>query len=75
MSIIKQRLPVKSEEKEEGLSVLFESGASRSLVRSEVAKDFTTLRDLLIPVKTVANAHRISYKHYCSLWLKLKVKK
>ena len=68
MGIIRELLLVKGERKAEKLVVLFDSGAARSLIRSEVAKELTTLKELPIPVEVVvADGHKVSCKNYCNL--------
>ncbi|RLG85928.1 MAG: hypothetical protein DRO15_06845 [Thermoprotei archaeon] len=48
--------------------MLFDSGAARSLVRSEVAKELTTPKELPIPVEiVVADGHKVSCRNYCNL--------
>jgi hypothetical protein len=44
LGIIREVLLVKGEKEEEKLSVLFDSGSARSLIRSDVAKEFTIPR-------------------------------
>jgi hypothetical protein len=69
-------LLVKGDKKEEKLSVLFDSGSARSLIRSDIAKDFTTPRDLPAPIEvTVADGHRISCKFYCNLIVEIEGKR
>ena len=68
MGIVRQGLLVKGEKKEEKLSVLFNSGSARSLIKTEVAKEFTTPRDLPTQVEiTAADGHKVSCKYYCNL--------
>jgi len=68
MGIIKETLLVKGNRKEEKLSVLFDSGASRSLIRSDIARELSTPKELLIQREfTAANGQKISSKHFCDL--------
>jgi hypothetical protein len=49
MSAIIQELLVKGDKGEKKLNVLFDSGASRSFIRSDVARELSTPKKLLIP--------------------------
>jgi hypothetical protein len=49
MSAIMQELLVKGDKGEKKLNVLFDSGASRSFIRSDVAMELSTPKKLLIP--------------------------
>jgi len=60
LSIIKEDSLVRGEKKEKRLSVLFDSGSARSLIRSDVAEELTTPRDLPAPIGvTVADGHEV----------------
>jgi hypothetical protein len=48
LGIVRQDLLVKGDRKEMRLNVLFDSGASRSLIKSDVAREISTPRKLLI---------------------------
>lgn len=48
LGIIKQGLLVKGDKKEKLLNVLFDSVASRSIIKSDVAKEISTPKKLLI---------------------------
>lgn len=68
MGIVRELLLVKGERKAKKLVILFDSGAARSLVRSEVAKELTTPKELPIPVEiVVADGHKVSCRNYCNL--------
>ena len=68
LSIVKEDLLVRGEEKEKRLSVLFDSGSARSLIRSDVAEELTTPKDLLATIRvTVADGHEVTCKSYCNL--------
>jgi hypothetical protein len=68
LSIIKEDSLVRGEKKEKRLSVLFDSGSARSLIRSDVAEELTTPRDLPAPIGvTVADGHEVACKSYCNL--------
>jgi hypothetical protein len=68
LGIVRENLLVKGEKKEERLSVLFDSGSARSLIKSEVAKEFTTPRELPTLVEvTVADGHKVGCRYYCNL--------
>ena len=63
MGIVRELLLVKGERKIEKLVVLFDSGVARSLIRSDVAKEFTAPKELPISIEVaVANGHRVSSK-------------
>jgi len=68
MGTIRQMSHIRGDRGEEELSVLFDSGASRSLIRSDFAKRISTPRELLIERKfTVADVHEVACKHICDL--------
>ena len=68
MGTVKEVLLVKGDKGEKKLSVLFDSGASRSLIRSDVAKELSTPRELLIPREfTAADGHKISCRYSSDL--------
>jgi len=68
LGIVRELLLVKGERKAKKLVILFDSGAARSLVRSEVAKELTTPKELPIPVEiVVADGHKVSCRNYCNL--------
>lgn len=68
MGIIREALLVRGDRGEKRLDVLFDSGASRSLIRSDVAEGLSTPRELLIQREfTAANGHRVVCKRFCDL--------
>lgn len=76
MGVIKQRLLVKGDRKEEELSVLFDSGATRSLIRSDIAKKLSTPKELLIQRDfTAADGHKVSCKYLSDLVMEIEGKR
>ena len=76
VGIVREVLLVKGDRKEGRISVLFDSGSARSLIKSEVARDFATPRDLPAPIEImVADGHRISCKFYCNLIVEIEGKR
>lgn len=76
LGIIRQILLVKGDKKEERLSVLFDSGASRSLIRSDVAREISTPMELLIQREfTVADGRKVSCKYFCDLIMEIEGKR
>jgi len=74
--MVRRRLLVKGDKKEERLIVLFDSGASRSLIKSDIAKEISTPRELLIQREfTVADGHRVSCKYLCDLIVEIEGKR
>jgi hypothetical protein len=72
VGVIRQISCVRGDKGEEELSVLFDSGASRSLIRGDVAKRISTPRELLIERKfTVADGHEVICKYICDLVVKV----
>jgi hypothetical protein len=68
MGIIKEELLVKGEKKQDRLTVLFDSGSARSLIKSEVAEEFTSRLALPAPISvTVADGHKVDCRLYCNL--------
>jgi hypothetical protein len=75
LGIVKEDLPVRGEKKEKRLSVLFDSGSARSLIRSDVAEELTTPKDLPAPIRvTVADGHKVACKSYCNLVVEIEGK-
>jgi len=69
-------LPVRGDKVERRLNVLFDSGASRSLIRSDVAKELSTPRELLIQREfTAADGHRVTCKYFCDLIVEIEGKR
>lgn len=60
VGVIKEVLLVKGERKREELSVLLDSGASRSLIKSDIANGLAIPRDLPMPIKVrIADGHEV----------------
>jgi len=60
MGVVREELIVRGDKGEKKLIVLFDSGASRSLIRSDIAIELSTPRKLLIPREfIVANGDKI----------------
>lgn len=75
MGLVKEFLYVKGDKKEGKLSVIFDSGASRSLIESKIAREFSTPQDLPIQVEVmVADGHKINCKQYCNLVVEIENK-
>jgi hypothetical protein len=75
LGVIREDLLVKGEKKQERLGVLFDSGSARSLIKSGVAKEFTTPRDLPKPIEvTVADGHKVNCRFYCNLIVEIEGK-
>lgn len=69
-------LVVKGDKKEETLNVLFDSGASRSLIRTDVAKKLSIPKELLIQRDfTTADGHKVSCKYFSDLVVDIEGKK
>jgi len=76
LGVIKQELLVIGDKGEKKLSVLFDSGASRSLIRSDVAMELSTPRKLLIPRElTVVNGDKITCNFLCDLIVEIEGKR
>jgi len=76
LGIIRQMLVVKGDKKEETLNVLFDSGASRSLIRTDVAKKLSIPKELLIQRDfTTADGHKVSCKYFSDLVVDIEGKK
>jgi hypothetical protein len=68
MGAIMQELLVKSDKGEKKLSILFDSGASRSFIRSDVAMELSTPKKLLIPREFVAaDGNKVTCNFFCDL--------
>jgi hypothetical protein len=75
VGVIRQELLVKGDKGEKRLSVLFDSGASRSLVKSDVAMELSTPRKLLIPREfVVADGDKIVCDLFCELIVEIEGK-
>ena len=76
MGIVRQDLLVKGDKKEMRLNVLFDSGASRSLIRSDVARELSTPKELLIQREfTAADGHKVICKYFCDLIVEIEGKR
>jgi hypothetical protein len=76
LGIVRQDLLVKGDRKEMRLNVLFDSGASRSLIRSDVAKELSTPKELLIQREfTAADGHKVICKYFCDLMVEIEGKR
>ena len=76
MGIVKELLSVGGDKKKERLSVIFDSGSSRSLIKSKLAEELSTPRDLPISVEvTVADGRKVSCKYYCNLVVEIEGKR
>jgi ribosomal protein S24E len=76
LGIVRQGLLVKGDRKEMRLNVLFDSGASRSLIRSDVARELSTPKELLIQREfTAADGHKVICKHFCDLIVEIEGKR
>jgi len=68
MDIIRQELLVKGDKGVKRLSVLFDSGATRSFVRNDVTNELCTSKKLLIPREfIVADGNKIVCEFFCDL--------
>jgi hypothetical protein len=75
VGVVRQELLVKGDKREKRLSVLFDSGASRSLVKSDVAMELSTPRKLLIPREfVVADGGKIVCDLLCELIVEIEGK-
>lgn len=76
LGVIRETLLVKGDKGEGRLRVLFDSGASRSLIRSDVARELSTPRELLIPRDlTVVDGRKVSCKYFCDLAIEIEQKR
>jgi hypothetical protein len=76
LGIVRQDLLVKGDRKEMRLNVLFDSGASRSLIRSDVARELSTPKELLIKREfTAADGHKVICKYFCDLIVEIEGKR
>jgi len=76
LGIIRENLLVKGDKGGRKLNVLFDSGASRSLIRSDVAKEVSTPRELLIQREfTAADGHKVICKYFCDLIVEIEGKR
>jgi hypothetical protein len=76
LGIVRQDLPVKGDRREMKLNVLFDSGASGSLIRSDVARELSTPKELLIQREfTAADGHKVICKYFCDLIVEIEGKR
>ena len=76
MGIARENLLVKGDKGGRKLNVLFDGGASRSLIRSDVAREVSTPRELLIQREfTVADGHKVTCKYFCDLIVEIEGKR
>lgn len=72
MGVIVQELLVRGDRGAKRLPVVFDSGSSRSLVRSSVAVELATPRRLLVPREfVVADGDRVVCELFCELAVEL----
>lgn len=68
MGIVRARLLVKGDKAEEDLSVLFDTGATRSIVNKAVAEGLSSPRTLVVPREiVVADGHRVKAEQLVDL--------
>jgi hypothetical protein len=68
LGVVRQELLVRGDRGSKKLVVLFDSGASRSLIRSDVAVELCTPRKLLVPREFIAaNGNRVACSYFCEL--------
>ncbi len=76
LGVVRETLLVKGDKGERRLSVLFDSGASRSLIKSDVARKLSTPRKLLIQSEfTAANSEKIICDYICDLIVEIEGKR
>jgi hypothetical protein len=76
LGLIRQVLLVKGDRGEKRLSVLFDSGASRCLIKRDVAREISTPKRLLIQREfTVADGHKVSCKYFSDLIVEIEGKR
>jgi len=75
LGIVREVLLVKGEKKEERLSILFDSGSARSLIKSKTAEEFASPRELPAPTEVImADGHKVNCKFYCNLVVEIEGK-
>lgn len=68
LGVVRQELLIRGDRGSKKLVVLFDSGASRSLIRSDVAVELCTPRKLLVPREFIAaNGNRVVCSYFCEL--------
>jgi len=76
MGIIRETLLVKGDKGERMLNVLFDSGASRSLIRSDIAKEISTPKKLIIQREfTIADGRKVICEYFCDLIIEIEGKR
>jgi len=76
MGIIRETLLVKGDKGEKMLNVLFDSGASRSLIRSDIAKEISTPKKLIIQREfTIADGRKVICEYFCDLIIEIEKKR
>lgn len=76
MGLIIKVFPVKGDKKEEKINILFDSGASRSLIRPDVAEELSTPKELLLQREfTAADGLKIISKYFYDLIIEIKGKR
>ncbi len=72
LGIIRENLLVKGDKGEEKITVLFDSGASGSFIKSEIARKISTPIELRFQREfRVADGHKVSCKHFCDLSMEI----
>lgn len=72
MGFVRTKLRVIGDKGEEMVDTLFDSGASRSLIRRDYAERLCTVRELKIPRKlTLADGRTVENKYMCEVGIEL----
>jgi predicted aspartyl protease len=75
MGVIRQELLVRGDGGRKRLTVLFDSGAARSLIRSDIAAELSTPRKLLISRELVAaDGDKVACDSFCDLVIEIEGK-
>lgn len=75
MGVVREVLPVRGDRGERKLDVLFDSGASRSLIRSDIAREISTPKKLLVPREfTLADGRKVRCDYLCDLVVEIEGK-
>jgi|BEDMetMinimDraft_2_1075160.scaffolds.fasta_scaffold05289_4 Retroviral aspartyl protease. len=75
MGVVMKELHIKGDKGEMRLSVLFDSGASRSFIRSNVAMELSTPRKLPIPREFMAaDGDKVACNFFCDLIVEIEGK-
>jgi len=76
MGIIRETLLVKGDKGDRMLNVMFDSGASRSLIRSDIAKEISTPKKLIIQREfTIADNRKVICEYFCDLIVEIEEKR